>query len=137
MTLHSIYRALSGCALALALAACQTTPAAMKPMTPAAKQAEAAAFAAVVGSWRGAWGSWRGQPRITSTLTVEGESPETMKVKYCTDKCHPTPGATFRDGALSWNNRGWRFKFTPQDDGTLKGTLTTQNGVNSVTKTRI
>ena len=55
----------------------------------------------------------------------------------CTDRCFPTPGAAFRNGALSWNNRGWQFKFTPQDDGTLKGTLTTSNGVNAVTKTRL
>ena len=60
-----------------------------------------------------------------------------MRVKYCGYKCPPTPGAAFRDGALSWNNRGWRFKFTPQDDGTLKGTLTTSQGVNTVIKTRL
>ena len=129
--------ALTGCVM-LALAACQTTPVAMKTMTPAEKQANAAAFAAIVGSWKGTWGSWKGTPRITSTLTVTGESPETMGVKYCTDdKCWPTPSVTFQDGALSWNNRGWRFKFTPQDDGTLKGTLTTSQGINSVTKSRI
>ena len=131
----------------LALAACQTTslpppPPQNKAGGPAAanqavSKADAAAFEVIVGSWRGTWGSWRGQPRLTTTLTVEGESPGTMRVQYCSDKCWPTPGAAFRDGALSWNDRGWRFKFTPQDDGTLKGTLTTHNGVNAVVKTRI
>ena len=100
--------------------------------TPAAAP-EPTGLAMLAGQWSGRWSGG-----AKSTLTVTGDTPDTMAVQYCyRDECWDIEEYTFDEGTLAWRSpSGWVFEFDLEGKK-VRGKLTNPRGTSRISMKRM